>query len=67
MYLKTYLGRCPPRPGFAERFAVYMLLDRAIIWEYVQRVRPQWWQHHGSLRSWAQRYTSALSSLGIVA
>ena len=36
-FLMAYVERMPVRPGFAERFAVYMLRDRLIIWEYVQR------------------------------
>ena len=36
-FLAAYLGREPARPGLRERLAVYLLRDRLIIWEYVQR------------------------------
>src|SRR5207253_2097824 len=39
-FLRAYLSLKPPRHGFRERFAIYMLLDRMIIWEYVQRSEP---------------------------
>jgi hygromycin-B 7''-O-kinase len=35
-FLQAYLSLRPPRPGFEERFAVYMLLDRAILWNFFQ-------------------------------
>jgi hypothetical protein len=37
MFLRTYLGLLPVRPGLQERFPVYMLLDRLVVWEYAQR------------------------------
>ena len=45
------------RPGFAERFPVYMLLDRLIIWGFAQR-HGVWWDERLTLREWAGRYTS---------
>ena len=36
-FLATYLDRAPARPGLSERFAVDMLRDRLIVWEYFQR------------------------------
>ncbi|HET7769762.1 MAG TPA: hypothetical protein VFN74_13375, partial [Chloroflexota bacterium] len=36
-FLAAYLDRAAARPGLSERFAVYLLRDRLIIWEYVQR------------------------------
>jgi hygromycin-B 7''-O-kinase len=47
----------PRRRGFAERFPVYMLLDRLIIWQYGQR-HGVWWDPKLTLREWAGRYTS---------
>ncbi len=45
------------RPGVEQRFELYMLLDRLIIWEYGQRNRL-WFQEGASLRDWAEPFTS---------
>ncbi|GHO91736.1 hypothetical protein KSF_017840 [Reticulibacter mediterranei] len=57
-FIQAYIRQRPPRPGFAERFAVYMLLDRLIIWEFAQRNNTDWWDQRLSLQEWAGRYTS---------
>jgi hygromycin-B 7''-O-kinase len=57
-FVRAYLDVRPPRPGFAERFVVYTLLDRAILWEYIQRNDAPWWDKQGTFRDWAERYTS---------
>ena len=63
-FLRTYLKARPPRPGFEERFPVYMLRDRLIVWEYFQRpgTEPPW-QQRLTLREWAEPYTSSLGAL----
>ncbi len=41
-----FFGYCSQkalRPGFAQRFPVYMLLDRALLWEFFQRNNMRWW------------------------
>ncbi len=63
-FLHTYLGLRPPRPGFEERFPVYMLRDRLIIWEYIQR--PGMEHMRGgeqTLRAWAEPHTASLDAL----
>jgi hygromycin-B 7''-O-kinase len=45
------------RPGFADRFPVYMLLDRLIIWQFGQR-HGVWWDAGLTLREWADPYVS---------
>ena len=63
-FLRTYLGLRPPRPGFADRFPVYMLRDRLIIWEYIQR--PGMEHMRGgkqTLRAWAEPHTASLDAL----
>lgn len=45
------------RPGFTERFPIYMLLDRLIIWQFAQR-HGVWWDDRLTLREWASQYTS---------
>jgi len=62
-FVLTYLSTHPARPGFGSRFRIFMLLDRMIIWEFVQR-------HEGgipfrgiTLRSWAGRYVDLLKAI----
>jgi aminoglycoside phosphotransferase (APT) family kinase protein len=57
-FIQAYIRQKPPRPGFAERFAVYMLLDRLIIWEFALRHNANWWDQRLSLQEWAGRYIS---------
>jgi aminoglycoside phosphotransferase (APT) family kinase protein len=57
-FLQGYLRQRTPRLGFLVRFAVYMLLDRAIIWEFVHRNDPGWWDGERSFRDWASPYLS---------
>jgi aminoglycoside phosphotransferase (APT) family kinase protein len=47
----------PLRPGSAERFRIYMLLDRLIIWQFAQR-HGVWWDSSLTLREWADPYVS---------
>jgi hypothetical protein len=63
-FLATYLRLRAPRPGFRERFPLYMLLDRLIIWEYIQRHEVEVASKLGSLRDWADRYTRIADTLG---
>lgn len=56
-FLQGYLRQTTPQPGFARRFPVYMLLDRAIVWGFGQRVAG-WWDGHRTFRDWAGRSTS---------
>jgi hypothetical protein len=63
-FLQRYLDVHRPRPGFAERFPVYMLRDRLIVWEYgVRPETPTWWDSRLELREWAEPYTSWLRLL----
>ena len=55
--------KMPPRPGFRERFSLYMLLDRLIIWEYIQRHEAAVASKMGTLRDWTERYTQIADSL----
>ena len=60
MFLRTYLGLLPARPGFPERFPAYMLLDRLVVWEYAQRPQGEpWWDPGLTLRQWAEPYTTS--------
>jgi hygromycin-B 7''-O-kinase len=57
-FLQGYTSQTTPRPGFAKRFSVYMLLDRAIIWGYAHRHEPQWLNGDQTFREWASPYLS---------
>jgi len=61
-FLGEFLKASPPRPRFEQRFPTYMLLDRLIIWEFVQRAEPEA-ARMVSLREWAEHYTTALPRL----
>ena len=63
-FLATYLRVRAPRSGFRERFSLYMLLDRLIIWEYVQRHEVEVASKMGTLREWTERYTEIADQLG---
>lgn len=59
----SYLSAKPPREGFEERFAVYMLLDSLIIWDFCQREYggiPE--NKTQSLRDWATPLVDYLPS-----
>lgn len=55
-FIRAYMHAKTPRPGFAERFASYMLDDRAILWEYFQRTEQPWLKAEWTFRDWAERY-----------
>ncbi len=55
-FVQAYSDLKPPRPGFVERFPVYMLLDRLILWEFAQKNNMKWWDESGTFRDWASRY-----------
>jgi hypothetical protein len=35
---------------------MHILLDQAIIWEFVHRHEPQWWDGQQTFRDWASSY-----------
>lgn len=55
-FLRRYLAARPSRPGFAERFAVYMLDDLLYGWnsKWRREKHPDL-----GLRAWGERFTSA--------
>lgn len=60
-FLRSYLAARPPRPGFAERAVAYVLLDRALLWEFFQRRGLRWWPESWTFQTWADRYLSLLA------
>jgi aminoglycoside phosphotransferase (APT) family kinase protein len=54
-FLDAYHSIQPERPGWAERFPAYMLLDRLHLWEYGQRTGG-WFKPGVSMRDWIEPY-----------
>jgi aminoglycoside phosphotransferase (APT) family kinase protein len=52
-FVGAYLARRPPRPGFAQRFAAYLIRDRLVIWWYGQEHRC-WFPPELGLREWLE-------------
>ncbi|MDN3352029.1 phosphotransferase [Actinomadura sp. DC4] len=59
-FLDAYVTAHPPRAGFAERTTAYLLLDRALLWEFFQRNGLSWWPESWTFRAWAERYLSLM-------
>jgi hygromycin-B 7''-O-kinase len=54
-FVRRYLELRPVRPGFKERFLVYLLWDRLVVWEFFQhpeRATP--WERKLMLRAWLE-------------
>jgi hygromycin-B 7''-O-kinase len=54
-FLAAYARRRSLRPGYSERFALYMLYERTLIWQFGQR-HGVWWEPNLTLREWASQY-----------
>ena len=57
-FFAAYRKSRPLRPGFALRFPIYMLLDRAILWAFFQSSGWRFWPEHWTFRDWASQYTT---------
>jgi hygromycin-B 7''-O-kinase len=54
-FVRRYLELRSVRPGFGERFVVYLLWDRLVIWEYYQHPeRETPWKSGLTLRAWLE-------------
>ncbi|GAA1573126.1 hypothetical protein GCM10009678_64720 [Actinomadura kijaniata] len=62
-FLDAHRAAAPPRPGFAERAGAYLLLDRALLWEFFQRRALRWWPETWTFRDWAGRYLSLMDEV----
>lgn len=56
-FATTYLAQRPARKGFAERYALYMLRDRLIVWEYGSRPGNNWFAAGQSFRDYAEPFS----------
>jgi aminoglycoside phosphotransferase (APT) family kinase protein len=57
-FFAAYRRSRPLRPGFAARFPIYMLLDRAVLWAFFQGNGWRWWPESWTFRDWAGQYIS---------
>ncbi len=62
-YVWSFLRQRPPRPGFTQRFPLYMLAERLEVWEWAYRTDRVWWDRSLSLQAWARPATEALDRL----
>ena len=57
-FIQAYVNKKPPRPGFARRFQIYMLLERHIIWSFCHEHGLVSWCKQWTFREWVSRYIS---------
>ena len=62
-FILTYLSTHPAPPGFGSRFRIFMLLDRMIVWEFVQRHEGGIPMKGTTLRAWMGRYVDLLKTI----
>ena len=62
-FVLTYLSKHPAGEGFGARFRIFMLLDRMIIWEFVQRHEGGVPFKGATLRAWVGRYVDLLKTV----
>ncbi len=58
-FASAYLEQKPASEGFAERYALYMLRDRLIAWEYGTRPGNNWFAPGQSFRDYAEPFTAS--------
>ena len=56
LFRQSYLQEHGDINGFAQRFPVFMLHDRSIIWEWVQRTDNVWWEKSWTFKQWIDPY-----------
>ena len=54
-FVQAYTHHRSLRPGFVERFRIYMLFDRLVCWQFGQR-HGVWWKPSLTLREWVEPY-----------
>jgi aminoglycoside phosphotransferase (APT) family kinase protein len=57
-FIDAYTLARPPRAGFEERLALYILADRLFIWEYGQRNGIWFTDPEQTLRAWAEPFVA---------
>lgn len=56
IFVNSYLQVKENTKGFRERFPVFLIHDRAIIWEWVQRNDKAWWDRSFNFRQWVETF-----------
>lgn len=57
-FLSGYLRSKEKQKGFEERFPIFILLDRTLIWEWVQRRSNRvWWDKTLTFKRWVEPFT----------
>lgn len=59
-FVGAYLAVRPPRPGFAERLAIYALNERLEIWGWACRTGVAWWDRRLPLREWLEPFVASV-------
>ena len=57
-FCDAYTELRPPRPGFRERLALYIVADRLIFWEYGHRNNVWFTDPNQTFRMWAEPYVA---------
>lgn len=60
-FLQAYRQIHRAHPGFAARFAMYMLMDRLVIWAFAKGNQKCWWDESLTFRQWAEPFVSFAS------
>lgn len=55
-YIQAYVQNRPPRPGFKERYVLYMLDNCLMLWSYFQSTQPGWLDKTLRFRDWITPY-----------
>ena len=55
-FVNTYLQRNINIDKFVNRFPLFMLHDRSIIWEWVQRTNRVWWDKNWTFKDWMSTF-----------
>lgn len=63
-FITAYLEQRPASADFEERFELFMLRDRLIVWQYGTRPEVKWFSKGETFRHYAEPYLKSHSLLG---
>ena len=63
-FVEGFATVMPLEPGFDERLAFFVLLERLDIWEWAWRTDMVWWDGSLSFREWAEPFVTAATEIG---
>lgn len=55
-FIEAYQGEKGKVEGFSNRFPIFIIHDRAIIWEWVQRTGKVWWDKSLTFEQWVRPF-----------